>query len=173
MSERDTRNRIGWIILLTVVLTATHACQTHRKTSESVSEVSTATMPESAAEMALLLRSKLPGARVVSTRADGRIDRSFFLTVRDSDEDALRRLPRVSDRAEQWRGTVQCEWLVDWQPAELFLEQWGEHGYGQLPFVFFGDKDLLAQIKDALRAGDTSAASRADSPDPASSHKSQ
>jgi hypothetical protein len=130
-------------------------------------------MPDSADEMAKLLRSKLRGARIVSTRADGRIDRSFFLTMRDSDEDALRKLPRVPDRIKQWRGSVMCEWLVDWQPAELFLEEWGEHGLAQPPFVFFGDKDLLAQIKEALRAPNTSAASSADSLSPPSSHKSR
>jgi hypothetical protein len=79
----------------------------------------------------------------------------------------------VSVRAEQWRGTVMCEWLADWQPAELFLEEWGEHGFAQRPFVFFDDKDMLAQIKEALRAAETSPASSADSPSPASSHKSR
>lgn len=182
MSERESRIRaipgcqvgtIGRTFLFTVALTAVYSCQTRSKPSESVSEISTPNIPDSAAEMAKLLRSKLQGARIVSTRADGQIDRSFLLTVRDSDEDALRSLPRVPDRIKQWRGTVICEWLVDWQPAELFLEEWREHGFAQPPYVFFGDKDLLAQIKVALRAAETSPASSADSPSPASSHKSR
>jgi hypothetical protein len=107
--------------------------------------------PTTAAEMASFLRGKLPGARVVSTRADGRIDRSFLLTLGDLEDEKLRKLPRVADRAEEWHGTVLCEWLVNWEPAELFLEQWGENAYARPPFVFFGDKRLLARIKEVLR----------------------
>ena len=151
MSERDSRKRIDGMLFILMALTAGFACQTRSKTSEAVSEATATNTPESAAELAVLLRDKLAGARIVSTRADGQIDRSFILTVRDSDEDALRSLPRQSDRIDRWRGTVQCEWLVDWQAAELFLEQWGECGLAQPPFVFFGDKDMLAQIKEALR----------------------
>jgi hypothetical protein len=142
---------VGWLILFSVAMTAAAAFLAWRKTNECGPQVAPANLPESAAGMAILLRSKLPDARIVSTRADGQIDRSFLLTVRSWDEDDLRSLPRVSDRAEQWRGAVLCEWLVDWRPAELFLEEWGEHGFARPPFVFFGDKELLAQIKEALR----------------------
>lgn len=142
---------VGWLILFCFALTVVFAFLFCSKTSECGSQVSTANLPESAAGMAVLLRGKLPGARIVSTRADGVVDRSFILTVRGSDEGTLRRLPRVSDRAEQWRGTVLCEWLVDWQSAEFFLEEWGEYGFALPPFVFFGDNELLAQIKEVLR----------------------
>lgn len=172
MLRRRTRP-IGRIFLFTVALTAAYACQTRRNTGESGSEVSTENMPESAAEMAVFLRSKLPEARIISTRADGQIDRSFIVTVGGSDEDTLRRLPRVSDRKEQWRGTVLCEWLIDWQPAGLFMEEWGENGLALAPFVFFGDQALLAQIRGALPATETSPASSADSSSPASSHRSR
>jgi hypothetical protein len=40
---------------------------------------------------------------------------------------------------------------VNWEAAELFLEGWGECVYVRPPFVFFGDKELLARIKEALR----------------------
>jgi|SRR5579884_66897 len=142
---------VGWLILFFVAGTATAAFLAWRKTNECDPQISPTNIPDSAAGMAALLRGKLPGARIVSTRADGEIDRSFILTVRDWDEDTLRSLPRASDRAGQWRGTVLCEWLVDWQPAELFLEEWGEYGFAFPPFVFFGDKELLAQIREALR----------------------
>jgi hypothetical protein len=143
--------RAGGLIVFSVALTATAAFLTGSKTNQCDPQVSPAGIPESAVGMAALLRGKLPGARIVSTRVDGQIDRSFILTVSGWDEDTLRSLPRVSDRAEQWRGAVLCEWLVDWQPAELFLEEWGDYGFALPPFVFFGDKELLAQIKEALR----------------------
>ncbi len=99
----------------------------------------------------MFLRDKLPKARIVSTRADGQIDRSFILTIGDADEWTLRRLPRVANRAEEWHGTVLCECLVNWETAELYLEQWEEYSLARPPFVFFGDKELLAQINEALQ----------------------
>ncbi len=142
---------IGWIFLFSLAMTAFSAYLAESKTSKGESRISLSDVPETATGMAVLLRSKLPGSRIVSTRADGQIDRSFILTAGNSDEDALRKLPRVSDCAEQWRDTVMCEWLRNWQPAELFLEEWGENGLALPPFVFFGDKELLAKIKEALR----------------------
>jgi hypothetical protein len=141
----------SWLLLFLVVMTTTFVYLTWGNTNECVTPVSPANPPRTAAGMADLLLGKLPGARVVSTRADGRIDRSFILTVRGADEDSLRSLPRVAERAEQWRGTVLCEWLTDWQPAELFLVEWGDYGLALPPFLFFGDKELLGEIQEALR----------------------
>jgi hypothetical protein len=36
------------------------------------------------------------------------------------------------------------------EPDDLFLEEWGKYALSLPPFVFFGDKELLEQIKDAL-----------------------
>jgi hypothetical protein len=110
-----------------------------------------AQLPTSAPGLAAFLRDKLPNARIVSTRTDGRIDRSFFLAIGDSDEQTLRSLPRVADRAGEWRGTVLCECLVNWETADLFLEEWGEYAFARPPFVFFGDKKLLAKIEETLQ----------------------
>jgi hypothetical protein len=108
-------------------------------------------IPKNATELAKFLRDKLPKARIISTRVDGQIDRSFFLTIGDSDEPTLRSLPRAADRADEWQGTVLCECLVNWDTAELFLEEWGEYALARPPFVFFGDKKLLAKINEALK----------------------
>jgi hypothetical protein len=108
-------------------------------------------LPRNASDLAMFLRDKLPKARIISTRADGQIDRSFILTIGDADEWTLRRLPRVTNRAEEWHGTVLCECLVNWETAELYLEQWEEYALARPPFVFFGDKELLAQINEALQ----------------------
>jgi hypothetical protein len=110
-----------------------------------------ANIPGSAAELAMHLRDRLPGARIVATRADGALDRSFFLTVGDTGEEALRKLPRAVDRVGQWRGVVLCEWLVNGEETQVLLDEWGEHAYVRPPFVFFGDKELLARIEEALR----------------------
>jgi hypothetical protein len=107
--------------------------------------------PKNATDLAVFLQNKLPKARIISTRVDGRIDRSFLLTIGSSDERTLRSLPRVGDRAGEWQGTVLCECLVNWETADLFLEQWGEHAFARPPFVFFGDKELLAKINEALK----------------------
>ncbi len=142
---------VGWLVLFTAGMTAVYVIVPHSNSSDSSSQISPMSFPQNAGEMATLLLGKFPKARIVSTRADGQIDRSFILTVRDCDEDTLRSLPRVSERVEQWRGTVLCEWVVNSQPAELCLEEWGEHGLTLPPFLFFGDKELLRQIKEALR----------------------
>jgi hypothetical protein len=108
-------------------------------------------IPKNATDLAAFLRHKLPKARILSTRVDGRIDRSFLVTIGSSDELTLRSLPRVADRAGEWQGTVLCECLVNWETADLFLEQWGEHAFARPPFVFFGDKELLERINEALK----------------------
>jgi hypothetical protein len=142
---------LGWLIQFSLALTVVFAFLAWRESSKQGSQNAPANLPESAAEMAMFLRDKLPGSRIVSTRADGVIDRNFLLTFRDLDEDTLRRLPRISDRVAEWRGTVLCEWLVDQQTAIILNEQWGEYAFERPPFVFFGDKKLLAQIKEVLR----------------------
>jgi hypothetical protein len=142
---------LGWLILFSLVLTVISAFLAWRESSEQGSQYTPANLPESAAEMAMFLRDKLPRTRIVSTRTDGAIDRNFLLTLRDVDEDTLRSLPRISDRAAEWRGTVLCEWLVDREAAVVFIEQWEEYAFERPPFVFFGDKKLLAQIKEVLR----------------------
>jgi len=107
--------------------------------------------PNNAAALAAFLNKKLPQARIVSTRADGQIDRSFYLTIGHSDADTLRSLPRAAERSGQWRGTVLCEWLVNREPEDVVPEECGPYALALPPFVFFGDKELLEKIKDLLR----------------------
>jgi hypothetical protein len=139
------------LLLLSVALATVSAFLAWHATNRCEPQDAPADNLGNASGLAVLLRDKLPEARIVSTRADGQIDRSFILTVGGWDGDTLRRLPRVPDRAGEWSGTVLCEWLVNWEPAELFLEEWGEYGFARPPFVFFGDKELLARIREALR----------------------
>lgn len=148
MLERDARARL---LLSLVILTAVSAFAAWRLANGSDPPATQADIPGSAAELALYLRDRLPGARIASTRTDGAIDRSFFLTPGDTDEEALRKLPRAVDRVGQWRGVILCEWLVNGEETEVLLEEWGEHAYVRPPFVFFGDKELLARIQEALR----------------------
>lgn len=138
------------LLLFCLVLAALFTALRWAKISQRDPQIAPTEMPKSASDLAVFLRYKLPRARIVSTRADGRIDRSFILTIGDSDEATLRKLIRAADRAEEWQGTVLCECLVNWETAELFLEQWGEHAFARPPFVFFGDRELLAQINEAL-----------------------
>lgn len=139
------------LILFTLALTTLFAFLAWREAGKKDSQNTRANLPGNAFAMALFLRDRLPGARIVSTRADGVIDRNFLLTFHDWDKDTLRRLPRISDRTAEWRGTVLCEWQVDQQTAKLNKELWGENAFEQPPFVFFGDKKLLARIKEILR----------------------
>lgn len=110
MLERDAQARL---LLSLVILTAVSAFAAWRLANGSDPPAAPAAIPGSAAELAMHLRDRLPGARIVSTRTDGTIDRSFFLTVEDTDEEALRKLTRAVDRVGQWRGVVLCEWLVN------------------------------------------------------------
>jgi hypothetical protein len=140
-----------WLLLFALALGVIFSSLSWEANSRDDRKDVSVAIPRSASGLALFLQEKFPKARIISTRVDGPIDRSFLLTMSGSDERKLRSLPRMAERGRQWQGTVLCEYLTHWETAELLLEQWGEYGLARPPFVFFGDKKVLETINQALQ----------------------
>jgi hypothetical protein len=63
--------------------------------------------------------------------------------------------PPRREAVDRWRGPVFCERVVQAGSRDLQIEMGGDACLVVDPFVFFGDRDLLARIRDALGAPDT------------------
>jgi hypothetical protein len=59
-------------------------------------------------------------------------------------------LLKMPGHIDGWRGTVYCEVIGRPEQREQLLGHWGDCGLGVGPFVFFGDRALLRQIRAAL-----------------------
>jgi hypothetical protein len=65
-------------------------------------------------------------------------------------------MPKVRERIHSWRGTLFClrkSGENDW--SDLVLS-WGDCCLEAGPFLFFGDRELLARVRAALSALDSS-----------------
>ena len=90
--------------------------------------------------------------RPIATLQKGPIAHNLYLTCTGQgwvEVDGLLKAPAQIDR---WRGTVYCEMIFNPVRRMQRLDQWGDCGLGVGPFVFFGDRALLRQIRDALIA---------------------
>jgi hypothetical protein len=89
------------------------------------------------------------GLRLVATRQNGVIDNTAFLTTTAKEFEDLNRLPKDPKRIGWWQGTLYCERgpADDWSDLAW---QWGDSSLIAGPFLFFGDPDLLARVRDAL-----------------------
>jgi hypothetical protein len=56
----------------------------------------------------------------------------------------------VPSRVRGWSGVVYCEWGHRNEAREDGLACWGECGLRAGPFLFFGDPEMLAEIRAAL-----------------------
>jgi hypothetical protein len=84
--------------------------------------------------------------RMVSARKDGVIDQAAFLTITDQEWEDLDRLFKNPKWISQWRGTLYCKRNT----AGYDLSHWGDYSLVAGPFLFFGDPELLARVRDAL-----------------------
>ncbi len=80
--------------------------------------------------------------RAVSQRPDGLWDEGVYLTTSDKDLSELTQWPINSDFADPWTGTVVV--LHGGQ------EDIGDASLGYGEYVFFGDRELLAKIRQSL-----------------------
>jgi hypothetical protein len=87
--------------------------------------------------------------RAVSTRKDGSFHLNAYLTTTASTWQDLNRLPKDPRQIELWRGTLYCERVGPYPRADLD-RLWGDCYFAAGPFVFFGDRRLLEQIRAAL-----------------------
>ena len=83
--------------------------------------------------------------RLQSTRKDGVIGSTAYLTTTAKDWDDLNLLPKDPSQLRQWRGTVYCEYVGGADPSYL-VQQWGDHCFVAGPFIFYGDAELLQRI---------------------------
>jgi hypothetical protein len=91
------------------------------------------------------------GLRAVPTDRNGKTwRRNAFLTRTDQGWDQLSALSKSVGKIDRWRGTVYCERMQQPEEREILSRLWGDCGLIAGPFVFFGDPDLLAEIREAL-----------------------
>jgi hypothetical protein len=102
------------------------------------------------ADVADRLREAGLGLRLVATREDGQVHNSAFLTATDMDWAELNVLPKVPEQAGRWRGTLYVERVWDRQQRDVRTDVWGDSCLAVGPFLFFGDRDLLPRVHDAL-----------------------
>ncbi len=94
---------------------------------------------------------------VASVRGLG-ADRDVYLTHTDLKFEQLDGLLKVPELIETWRGTVYCTRLIQPESREIQLPLWGSYCLCAGPFVFFGDPNILAEIRDGLSRGTSSGA---------------
>jgi hypothetical protein len=95
--------------------------------------------------------------RLQSTRKDGVIGGTAFLTTTAKEWDDLNRLPKDPRQLREWRGTVYCIY-VGGGDVEHLVRQWGDHCFVAGPFIFYGDAVLLEHIGAILVPNNVSAA---------------
>ncbi len=99
------------------------------------------------ARLTAYLNAKGLSLRLVSTRQDGAIHQSVFLTTTDKGWDDLSHLFKNSERIGEWRGTLYCERSM---AADDLARQWSDYSSVAGPFLFYGDPALLARVRGAL-----------------------
>jgi hypothetical protein len=92
------------------------------------------------------------GLRVVSTRKDGAVHQTAYLTTTPRDWDDLNRLQRGRTRIDQWRGTLHCERGPGGEIWADLARQWGDNSLVVGPFLLYGDRELLGRVRAALAA---------------------
>ncbi len=106
----------------------------------------------SIADMLSQLKESGVELRVVSTRKDGRIEQSAFLTATNQSWHELNLLPKSSQHMNLWNNTLYCERSPRDADLTVQAELWGENCLIVEPFVFFGDRNLLERVRSALEA---------------------
>lgn len=96
------------------------------------------------------------GLRPAASSAGGDLRYSVYLTRTVKDWSQMNRLVIVPGRIESWEGTVYCGRLPGPHTRDACSALWGDCGLIAGPFAFFGDRELLAEIRACLsRGGDT------------------
>jgi hypothetical protein len=85
--------------------------------------------------------------RVVSTQNRSTSLHNAYLTTTDKKWGELNHMLKVPEQAEGWRGTLYVERSHDTDVRAFY---WGDCCLVAGPFVFFGDRDLLARVRAVL-----------------------
>jgi hypothetical protein len=92
--------------------------------------------------------------RAVPTWEKGAIVHNAFLTVGDRPWTDLADLRKDPPNIDRWTGVVYCERLLREDAVEARERLWPDACLYADPFLFFGDPELLKQIRAALAADD-------------------
>src|SRR5262245_35867860 len=74
-----------------------------------------------------------------------------YLTTTGETWEELDGLPKIRERIDDWAGTVYCERVNQPGRRDLQIKDWGDCALKVGPFIFFGDRGLLARLRNALR----------------------
>jgi hypothetical protein len=97
------------------------------------------------------LRRKGLEFRAMPTAEHCPLNRGAYLTTTDQPWERLNGLLKNPDAIDEWEGTVFCVRATQApEDEDPRLEMWGDCGLRLGPFLFFGDRQLLARIRDAL-----------------------
>jgi hypothetical protein len=100
--------------------------------------------------LAAFLNEQGQQLRVVPTMRQGGPHETAFLTTTSRGWEDLNRLPKDAGRIALWQGTLYCERGPGGDDWLDLTRQWGDCGLVAGPFLFFGDPQLLARVRDAL-----------------------
>jgi hypothetical protein len=95
------------------------------------------------------LNGKGLGLRLVSTRQDGVVDRTAFLTTTAKEWVDFNHLYKARNQIDRWEGTLACERGPAPSWSDL-ASLWGDCCLVVGPFLFFGDQALLGRVRVAL-----------------------
>jgi hypothetical protein len=96
------------------------------------------------------LESRGLGFRAFPTWEGGSVLYNAFLVRGGWTRDELQWLIKDQGCLEQWKGVVYCEREPRPEAAEARVTCWGDACLVAYPFIFFGDQELLMQIRSAL-----------------------
>jgi hypothetical protein len=140
--------RTGWLLPLALLVIAALAIAVGQRVGPS--------MPDASADdgniprlLAYLNESGL-GLRMIATRKEGGLYPSAFLTTTDKEWTDLNHLPKDPTQINRWRGTLYCEQGPGGDAWSDLARQWGDCCLISGSFLFFGDPELLACVRDVL-----------------------
>jgi hypothetical protein len=88
--------------------------------------------------------------QAMATSENGSWEQNVYLTRSGRKWSDLNTVPKLREHIDAWRGAVYCEKAsAPWRREEQ-LRDWGDCCVYIGPFVFFGDRQMLAEIEASL-----------------------
>jgi hypothetical protein len=104
---------------------------------------------ENGVDLARRLAPRL-GLGVVGTSQNSTSRHNAYLTATGLTWQELNRLPRSAEHVGRWRGTLYCERSNNHNARQEEVDSGSGCWLRAGPFVFFGDRELLACIQETL-----------------------
>jgi hypothetical protein len=90
------------------------------------------------------------GLHMVSASKDGANQQAAFLTTTGKGWEDFNRLTKDPGQVHRWQGTLYCEWGSWGHEGSILGFPPPEDCWIIGPFLFFGDRELLARVRAAL-----------------------